>query len=120
MTTKPLYPKLNYDSNGRQYRITAYTVSRNYSIGDAGFVELEFPIIIIDKIRNMVCMEVTYNILETSFDTKVSVDKVDKRQDTIDYIVSLEGSFVEPNPPKADLVLKLLDKLMKYLEANKK
>lgn len=67
MTTKPLYPKLNYESNGRQYRITAYTVNRNYSIEDNEVVKIEFPIVVIDKLRNMVCMEVTYNIFETSF-----------------------------------------------------
>ena len=116
MTTKILYPKLDYVSHDREFIVTASTYTRNYSYGDAGFVDIEFPIEIIDKATNMICMEVTYNIFETSFENQVSVDKLDRRQDTIDFIVSTEGCFVEPDPPGKELVLELLDRLIKYLQ----
>ena len=116
MATKMLYPKMDYRSNGRDYILSAYSVTRDYGIGDGGFVEMKFPITIIDKITNMICMEVTYKILSTSFENYVSVDKIDRHQDTIDFIVFSEGCFVEPQPPKEDIVLELLDRLTKYLE----
>lgn len=119
MTTKPLYPKLQYESNDRDYILSAYSVTRNYSIGDGGFVEMEFPVAIIDKVTNMVCVEVTYKILSTSFEKEVTVDKIERHKDTIDYIVSREGCFVEPEPPGTDIALKLLDLLVKYLELNR-
>ena len=122
MTTKTLYPRMDYESNGRQYILSAYTFTRNYSIGDAGFVRIDFPVVLTDKATNMIYAEVTYNILETSFEKEIRVDKIDKHQDTIDYIVRTEGDFVEPEPPqppKDDIVFELLDRLMKYLENNK-
>lgn len=119
MTTKALYPRMDYESNGRQYLLSVYSLTRNYSMGDAGFVSIDFPVVLIDKATNMIYAEVTYNILETSFEQEVRVDRIDKHQDTIDYIVRTEGGFVEPQPPKDDIVFELLDRLMKYLENNK-
>ena len=118
MTTKSLYPKLDYESYGRKYVLSAYSVTRNYTIGDGGFVEMEFPILIIDKATNMGCIEVTYKILSTSFEKEVSVDKIERHKDTIDYIVSKEGGFLEPQPPETDIVLELLDLLVNYLQEN--
>ena len=61
----------------------------------------------------------TYNILETSFEKTVFVEDIDKHQGTINHIVSIEGGFVEPQPPKDDIVFELLDRVMKLLENNK-
>lgn len=119
MTTKALYPKMDYESNGRQYKLTAYSITRNYIIGDAGFIRVEFPVALIDKATNMIYAEVTYNILETSFEQEVSVGDIDKHQGTIDHIVVVEGGFIEPKPSGKDIVLELMRRLMKYLEDNR-
>lgn len=110
-------PIIDYESNNRKYELIASEVSRNYSFGDAGFVEMKFPITIRDRAINMIYAVVTYKILSTSFERYVScVDKIDKNKDTIDYIVNTYGCFIEPELPEEGLVLKLLDLLVKYFE----
>ena len=58
LTTKTLYPIIDYENNGRQYLLSASTFTRNYSIGDAGFVNIDFPVTLIDKATNMIYAKV--------------------------------------------------------------
>ena len=115
--TESMIPIMDFTSNGRQYLLSADSLSRIHSIGDAGFVRMEFPVTMTDKSTNMIYAVVTYNIIETSFEQEVSVKDINKYQETINYIVNLEHGFVEPQPPEKDIVLELMKRLTKFMKS---